>query len=322
MDIDGVVADFNAHYKKLFFRPVSEDDHFTIVQAIRQVPDFFLNLPVIPKGRELFDILKDEYTVVFLSSPMDENELCRAHKLEWIHNNFGTEYDVIFAKSKDKCKYVQDEKSILIDDYEENLKAWSDAGGTAISSNKRIDDICSAIDIALYGDKEEIKTLTEKLKSIVVDPKPTESKKKAGNYKKGEIVFKSLPIVIENVPGSIRFGFDEKGKKWCQRMKNYYGYIKRTEGADGDRIDCFIGPRLSASRVFAINQNKKNSTAFDEVKLIFGCESIDEAVELYLAHYEKGWEQNIASVIPTNTKKVRNWLKDYTRFEPYKEDIK
>jgi hypothetical protein len=259
LDMDGVLAGFAEHYEKLFFRSAYKDDPFTIIQAVRTVPDFFRNLPVIPKGRELFEILNDDYTIVFLTSPMDENELCRTHKLEWIFEHFGSGYDVIFAK--DKSVYVEDENSILIDDMKHNLDDWKEAGGTAIDAKLRIDDICEKIEEALYG-KKEIETVKEKLKKIVV-AEPTEKQKESGNYKKGEIVFKGLNLVVENVPGSIRFGFDESGRKWVNRMKAYYGYIKQTEGADGDQIDCYIGPKLNASRVFVINQ-KKNDGSFDE----------------------------------------------------------
>jgi len=315
LDMDGVVAGFAEHYERLFFRSAYKDDPFTIIQAVRTVPDFFRNLPVLPKGRELFEILNDDYTIVFLTSPMDENELCRTHKLEWIIENFGTDYDVIFAK--DKSIYVEDEKSILIDDMKHNLDAWREAGGTAIDIRLRIDDICEKIEEAIYG-KKEIETVKEKLKKIVV-AEPTEKQKEAGNYKKGSIVFKKIPVTIENVPGSIRFGFDETGKKWVNRMSAYYGYINRTEGADGDHIDCFIGPKLNGSKAFVINQNKPDGM-FDEVKVMFGCETEAEAVALYLAHYQKGWERNIRDVVSTNTKKIREWIAGHDRFEPYKEE--
>jgi len=315
LDMDGVLAGFAEHYEKLFFRSAYKDDPFTIIQAVRTVPDFFRNLPVIPKGRELFEILNDDYTIVFLTSPMDENELCRTHKLEWIFEHFGSGYDVIFAK--DKSVYVEDEKSILIDDMKHNLDDWKDAGGTAIDAKLRIDDICEKIEEALYG-KKEIETVKEKLKKIVV-AEPTEKQKESGNYKKGEIIFKNIPVVIENVPGSIRFGFDKNGRKWVNKMKSYYGYIKKTEGNDGEQIDCFIGPKLNASRVFVINQNKPDNS-FDEIKIIFGCDNMDEAVNLYLSNYQKGWEQNIRSVEQTNTKKLREWLINGNKFEPYKEN--
>ena len=315
-DIDGCVADFVKGYKQAFHRDAYADDSFTIKQFVMQVPDFFRNLPVIEKGRELVDLLSDNYKVVFLTTPMDELPSCRRDKMEWIRDNFGPDYDILF--SFNKADYVEDENSILIDDMEHNLDPWNDAGGTAIDVTKnRNDAIIEKIEEAIYG-KKEVEKLTDKLKKIVVNPEPSEKQNESGNYAKGEIVFKNIPIMIENIPGSIRFGFDVKGRKWVNRMKAYYGYVKQTEGADGDNLDVFIGPKLNASRAFVINQNKPDGM-FDEVKIILGCESRDEAVNLYLAHYQKGWEQNIGSVAQTNTKQVRDWIAGKTRFEPFPE---
>jgi 5'(3')-deoxyribonucleotidase len=314
-DIDGCVADFAKGYRQAFNRDAYKDDKFTVKQFVMQQPNFFRNLPVIEKGRELVELLNDNYKVVFLTTPMDELPECRRDKIEWIRENFGLKYDILF--SHNKADYVVDEKSILIDDYDKNLKEWADAGGTAIDCRKRNDEIIENIEEAIYG-KKEIETLKEKLKKIVVNTEPSEKQKQSGNYAKGEIVFKNIPIMIENVPGSIRFGFDERGRKWVSRMKSYYGYVKQTEGNDGDGIDCFIGPNLNASRAFVINQNKPDGL-FDEIKIIFGCESIDDARELYLKHYEKGWEKNIRSIVQTNTKKIREFLISGNKFEPFQD---
>jgi 5'(3')-deoxyribonucleotidase len=317
LDMDGVVAGFAEHYEKLFFRSAYNDDGFTVIQAVRTVPDFFRNLSVIPKGLELFEILNDDYTIVFLTSPVDENELCRVHKLEWVHEHFGTEYDVIFAK--DKSVYVEDEKSILIDDMKHNLDAWADAGGTAIDIKNRIDDICEHIEEAIYG-KKEIETIKEKLKKIVVT-EPTEKQAISGVYKKGEIEIKGLKIKIENTPGSIRWGFDEENRKWISKIHDFYGYITGTIGNDNEPVDIFINPDgVSRSLCFVINQMSKG--IFDEQKVMLGYDDEEQAKKAYLRNYRKGQENNIHSIVRTNTKKLRLWLKKGNYTEPFKEDIK
>lgn len=90
-------------------------------------------------------------------------------------------------------------------------------------------------------------------------------------------------------------------------MKQHYGYIKGTEGNDHDPVDCFIGDKLNASRAFIVNQG--NHGIFDEVKCMLGFEDIESARQAYLSNYQKGWEKNIMSIVPTNTKKLREWLK-------------
>jgi 5'(3')-deoxyribonucleotidase len=311
-DMDGVVAGFAQGYKEHFERDVYKDDSFTVNRYVLQKPHFFRGLPIIEKGAELVDLLKDEYRVVFLTTPMEGMDQCKRDKIDWIKEHFGIDYNVIF--SDNKAEYVIDEKSVLIDDMNYNLEPWREAGGTAINIRNSIDRIFEIIEEAVHGIKT-IKNIKGQISKIKVDPEPTEKQKESGNYKKGKITFKAMEIMIENVPGSIRFGWDDRGRKWVQRMKHYYGYIKGTEGNDYDPVDCFIGDKLNASRAFIVNQAKEG--LFDEVKCMLGFEDIEEAKAAYLSNYQKGWEKNIISIIPTNTKHLREWLSLRSK-EPFK----
>lgn len=314
VDIDGVVADFVKGYKNAFNRNAYNDDPFTVQQFCLQVPHFFRFLPVLEKGAELIELLKDDYKVVFLTVPMHNMDFCRRDKLEWVKENFGAEYDVLFSNKKEE--YVVDEKSILIDDMDYNLKPWSDAGGTAINIKLPIDKIFEIIEETLYG-TESMAEVKKQLEEMVVNTEPSEKEKEQGNYKKGDLLFKKIKIKIENPKGSIRWGFGFDGKKWMTKMKAHYGYIiGKNDAADGDKIDCFIGPKLNASKVFVVNQGSGDGR-FDEHKIMLGCESIDEARDLYLSNYQKGWESHIMSIIPTNTKKLRNWIATGNLNEPF-----
>ena len=68
---------------------------------------------------------------------------------------------------------------------------------------------------------------------------PTDAQKEAGNYKKGHVRIDGFDITIENPKGSERSGTDATGKKWSHARNNTYGYIRGTEGVDGDHIDVF-----------------------------------------------------------------------------------
>lgn len=310
--MDNCVADFVKGYRQAFNRDAYKDDSFTVSQFCRQRPHFFRHLPVLGKGAELIDLLKDDYKVIFLTTPMAGMDFCKRDKVDWIHEHFGPEFDIIF--SDNKSQYVIDEKSILIDDMKYNLDPWREAGGTAINIRERIDRIFEIIEEVISGEKA-VKKIEKQLKEIEVDSNPTQKQKESGNYKKGSILFKSMNIMIENVPGSIRFGWDDRGVKWISKMKHYYGYIKGTEGNDYDPVDCFIGDKYNASRVFVVNQAKNG--LFDEVKVMLGFDDIESARQAYLSNYKKGWEKNILSIVPTNTKKLREWLKSSSK-EPFK----
>lgn len=309
-DMDGVIAGFTEGYKEAFGRDAYQDDPFTIKQVVSQIPHFFRLLPVKSDGLELFNMLKNKYNMVFLTTPMEGIRLCRKNKIEWILENIG-EYDVLF--SDNKAEYVKDHESILIDDMAHNLNAWKDAGGTAIKYPQKIEKILDKIE-NVFNPVKEVQKIKKQIDTMNVNTSPTEKQKQTGIYKKGDIDLKGLKIKIENPKGSIRWGFDEKGTKWVNKMKHHYGYIKGTEGADFDPVDCFIGPHYNKSLAFVVNQGKNNM--FDEHKIMLGFEDIESAKKAYLSNYQKKWD-GLMSIKQTNTKKLRDWLRAGNKNEPF-----
>lgn len=139
---------------------------------------------------------------------------------------------------------------------------------------------------------------------------PTEAQKHAGNYQKHHVRFHGLPISIENPKGSVRSGKDPSGKEWRCAMPADYGYIKRTEGADGDHVDVFIGPDKASQMVFVINQNDHRTGQFDEHKAMLGYSSERAAVADYLKAFNDGkGADRIRSVEPMSLDAFKHWLK-------------
>jgi len=74
----------------------------------------------------------------------------------------------------------------------------------------------------------------------------------------------------------------------------HYGYLKRTEGADGDQVDVFVGPNPESKVYWVINQRQPDDTAqpgdstgtFDEHKVMLGFLRGDDAVAAYLKSFE------------------------------------
>lgn len=128
--------------------------------------------------------------------------------------------------------------------------------------------------------------------SAEVETSPTEAQKKAGNYKMGYVKVGAFDVTIENPKGSERSGTDANGKKWSVKMNNTYGYIRVTEGVDGDHIDVFLAEDMDkwdGKYVFVVDQYNPDGT-FDEHKVMLGFNSMEEARSAYLSNYEKGWE--------------------------------
>lgn len=150
-----------------------------------------------------------------------------------------------------------------------------------------------------------------------VDLKPTEGQKDAGNYQKGHVTLFGLEITIENPRGSQRTGTTKAGTPWSVTMPGDYGYIKRTEGADGDHVDVYIGPNLSADRVFVIDQIDLETGRFDEHKAILGVSSEAEARTLYAQGFSDGrGEQRIGAVTALPVETFKQWSLDGDTSKP------
>lgn len=120
---------------------------------------------------------------------------------------------------------------------------------------------------------------------------PNNEQKQTGEYQKGHFSIGDLKIAIENPAGSIRSGTDAQGNEWQITMKHHYGFIENTDGADGDEIDVFVKNHLAVEPKCAyIIKQLDNNGQFDEQKVIIGAETEEEAKEIYLSNYEKGWQ--------------------------------
>ena len=156
-------------------------------------------------------------------------------------------------------------------------------------------------------------TLGEQIKAAEkeVNTFPTDKQKEAGNYKKGHVQVGTFNITIEQPKGSVRSGVDANGRKWETTMQNTYGYIRGTEGVDGDHIDVFLSDDIdgwNSSKVFVVDQYNEDGT-FDEHKVMLGFNTIEDAESAYLANYEKGWEKKHKIVVsPIHTEEFEKWI--------------
>lgn len=92
-----------------------------------------------------------------------------------------------------------------------------------------------------------------------------------------------LSIYIETLKESLR-----KGNDWASRTPAHYGFIQGYFGADGDEMDCYLGPDLKTGKVYIVDQNRIGSDKFDEHKCMIGYRSQEEALNDYFAGHNKG----------------------------------
>lgn len=144
-----------------------------------------------------------------------------------------------------------------------------------------------------------------------VDVNPTDKQKEAGNYKKGHVQVGVFDITIEQPKGSVRSGVDANGNQWETTMQNTYGYIRGTEGVDGDHIDVFLSDNIdgwNGRRVFVVDQYNEDGS-FDEHKVMLGFNETDDAEAAYFANYDSDWANNHKTVVTAvNLEDFEKWI--------------
>lgn len=134
-------------------------------------------------------------------------------------------------------------------------------------------------------------------------PVPTEAQRSAGNYRKPRARVAGLPFTLENPAGSLR------RPEWPP-LSAHYGYVRGTEGADGDHVDALVRPGTDeswAGTVWVVDQVDADG-AFDEHKCMVGWDSQREAERDYLANYPRGWRLGPVTGMPAA--EFRRWLRE------------
>ena len=161
--------------------------------------------------------------------------------------------------------------------------------------------------------------LVENKVSFSINENPTEAQKEAGNYKKGHLNLDGYRITIENPKGSVRRGTDSKGNVWENTLNNDYGYIRGTEGVDGDHIDVYLSDNPSEGDVFVIDQVNPETREFDEHKVMYGFNSAGEAREAYLANFSEGWN-GLGTITEVSKDEFKKWIQSsHRKTKPFSE---
>lgn len=106
----------------------------------------------------------------------------------------------------------------------------------------------------------------------------------------GRLKWHGLDISLEHAAGDVRRGVDSDGKSWETKMQLPYGYLRGTEGADGDHLDCFVrseGLNLDPDTeyVYIVHTTDPQTGDYDEDKCFIGFESRRDALECFRDHY-------------------------------------
>jgi hypothetical protein len=100
---------------------------------------------------------------------------------------------------------------------------------------------------------------------------------------KGQEDFRGLPVYVEFYKGERRHN---------RILQADYGFIPDTTGrGDGEAVDVYLGDSIEAPFAYVVEQLKEDGKTLDEVKLMYGFDSLAEAEKVYLAQFDKGWRE-------------------------------
>lgn len=227
----------------------------------------------------------------------------------------------VIADSKDLIEKA--ETLSVLNRVRKALKTFWSWVGKELFDIEKFNSINEVTDRVLY-DLVNGTALQVQNEATRVETNPTEAQKEAGNYKKGHIKVDGMNITIEQPKGSIRRGKDASGKEWESEMHNTYGYIRGTEGVDGDHIDIFLSDNPNEGNVFVVDQVNKDGS-FDEHKVMYGFADKESARQAYLSNYEDGW-QGLGNITEVSKEEFKKWIGSSKRktkpFAEYKGIIK
>jgi phage-related protein (TIGR01555 family) len=124
-----------------------------------------------------------------------------------------------------------------------------------------------------------------------------------------------LYVVIETPKGHMR-----RGRGWEVEMPADYGYIRTFHGADGDQIDCYVGPDPSSPYVYVIDQLVTPEGSFDEHKVMLGYNTQEEAVSDYVLGHSNGGNL-MGAVTAMSMDQFKKWLKEGDLSKPAGEKV-
>ena len=130
LDLDGCITDFGKALKDLLGKDVKEDfgNDPKIWAAITQAGEkYWREMEWMPDGHQLWNAL-EKYKPTILTAPSRHESSVNGKKI-WIRENLppGTPFFI----QQNKAAHA-DKDSILIDDRENNIRKWEEAGGIGI----------------------------------------------------------------------------------------------------------------------------------------------------------------------------------------------
>lgn len=133
LDLDGVMADFDGSFPRVFgldHRNMADDEMWA---KINSHPTFFRDLPPMDGALEFFWSIERLKPIILTACPKSNYAHVAMQKREWVREHLSPDVQVLpVMGGANKPLFMHAPGDILIDDYRRNTEAWATAGGFAI----------------------------------------------------------------------------------------------------------------------------------------------------------------------------------------------
>ena len=142
VDLDGVLADFDAHHAAVFgVRPDKQADNVDWA-AVRATPGFYANIPPMADMSVLWEAIEPLRPIILTGIPHSVDEAA-SNKTFWVRWHLGPKVEVRCCRSSEKCLHAQP-GDVLIDDWPKYRDLWIERGGlwvTHTSADRTIEQL-------------------------------------------------------------------------------------------------------------------------------------------------------------------------------------
>lgn len=148
LDLDGVMADFDAHFPAVFdcdHRSMADD---AMWERINSHNSFFRDLPPCPGALEFFRAIAHLDPIILTACPRTNYAAVAGQKRAWVREHLGDLVVLPVMGGRNKPLFMHAPGDVLIDDWSKNIEAWTAAGGSGIL-HRHFPTTLDALSIAL-----------------------------------------------------------------------------------------------------------------------------------------------------------------------------
>lgn len=133
LDLDGVMADFDAHFPATFgldHRDLADD---AMWERINGHASYFRDMPIFDGAKVFFDRISWLDPIILTACPRTNYQHIARQKRDWVRHHLSRTCHILpVMGGRNKPLFMHSKGDILIDDFQRNIAAWEEEGGVGI----------------------------------------------------------------------------------------------------------------------------------------------------------------------------------------------